>query len=239
MASDSRGVRVSEVLYRIGDPVEPLIVPTPSRITLPGRTVDLAPVDPDAHASALFEETQGRSADPHMWDYMGYGPFSDLPHFTQALRGFAATDDPLWFACIDAPTGRAIGMGAYLRIDPTNRVIEIGHLCFGSTMQRATTATETIFLLLRHAFELGYRRVEWKCNDLNERSKRAALRFGFTPEGRFRNHMITKGRSRDTAWFSIIDSEWPAIEQAFEAWLSVDNFEANGRQRQPLITRSR
>ena len=225
---------MAEVPYRIGDRVAPRTVLAPVRSTIPGRTVTLAPLDPDAHTSLLFHELQGPGADPHMWDYLGYGPFKDPEQFRTTLGGFASTDDPVWFAFIDNATGRPVGMGTYLRIDPASRVIEIGHLCFGSSMQRATTATETIFLLIRHAFSLGYRRVEWKCNALNERSRRAALRFGFTYEGTFRQHMIVKGRSRDTAWFAIIDTDWPAIRRAFEDWLAPENFDAAGRQRTRL-----
>ncbi len=227
---------MADVEFRIGDLIESRDVPSPPRMALPGRTVSLVPLDPDVHAVGLFEATQGPGADPHMWDYLGYGPFADLADFTGSLHAFAASDDPLWFTFVDTASGEPLGAGGYLRIDPANRVIEIGHLLFGSGMQRSTTATETIYLLIRNAFALGYRRVEWKCNDLNERSKRAALRFGFTYEGTFRQHMIIKGRTRDTAWFAIIDTDWPAIERAFERWLSPDNFDEHGHQRQRLDT---
>lgn len=225
---------MTDTEYRIGDVVPPRDVPAPGTTTVMGRTVRLVPLDPDAHAAALFQEMQGPGADPHMWDYLGYGPFADLNEFIGTLQGFAAGADPLWFTFIDTATDQPVGVGGYLRIDPANRVIEIGHLCFGRSMQRATTATETIYLLIRYAFDLGYRRVEWKCNAHNERSKRAAIRFGFTYEGTFRQHMIIKGRSRDTAWFAIVDGDWPAIRQGFTAWLSPDNFDAAGRQRSRL-----
>lgn len=225
---------MADATYRIGEVVPSRDVTTPGPTTIDGRTVRLVPLDPDAQAAALMDEMQGPGADPHMWDYLGYGPFADLDAFTRALRGFAASADPLWFAFIDAGAARPVGMGGFLRIDPANRVIEIGHLCFGRSMQRATTATETIYLLIRHAFDLGYRRVEWKCNAHNERSKRAALRFGFTYEGTFRQHMVIKGRNRDTAWFAIIDGNWPVIRQGFEAWLAPDNFDAAGKQRTRL-----
>ena len=184
---------MADVEFRIGVLVEPREVSSPPRSALTGRTVTLVPLDPDAHASGLFAATQGPGADPHMWDYLGYGPFADLTAFTTMMRDSAASLDPLWYAIVDAATGAPLGAGTYLRIEPANRVLEIGHLLFGSGMQRSTAATETIFLLIRNAFDLGYRRVEWKCNDLNERSKRAALRFGFSFEGTFRQHMIIKG----------------------------------------------
>ncbi len=230
---------MAESGYRIGEPVESWTVASPSRTTLTGRTVSLVPLDPDAHAAALFDATQGPGTDPHMWDYLAYGPFEGVEALTRNLRGFAASNDPLWFTFLDNATAQPAGAGGYLRIDPLNRVIEIGHLLFGSTMQRSTTATETIFLLIRHAFALGYRRVEWKCNDLNERSKRAALRFGFEFEGTFRQHMIVKGRNRDTAWFAITDRDWPEIERAYESWLAPDNFDEQGQQRQRLNTVAR
>ena len=221
---------MAETGYRIGDPVPPRDVEVPRPTSIMGRTVRLVPLDPTAHAAILFDELQGPGADPHMWDYLGYGPFADLGEFARTLDGFAVSTDPLWFAFLAEGTDRPVGMGGYLRIDPANRVIEIGHLCFGRSMQQSTVATETIFLLIRHAFDLGYRRVEWKCNDHNERSKRAALRFGFAYEGTFRQHMIIKGRNRDTAWFAIVDGDWPAIRSGFEAWLSADNFDAAGTQ---------
>ena len=227
---------MAEFDFWTGDPVEPRDVPFPFRSPIAGRTVRLVPLDPNAHAVALFEAMHGPDADPHMWDYLGYGPFEDAADFTRNLRQFAASEDPLWFTFVDTAAGQPIGAGTYLRIDPSNRVIEIGHLLFGSAMQRSTAATETIYLLIRNAFDLGYRRVEWKCNDFNERSKRAALRFGFNREGTFRQHMIVKGRNRDTAWFAITDGEWPPIKRAYEAWLDPENFDDLGRQRRRLDT---
>ena len=227
---------MADVEFRIGDPVESRDVSPPVRSTISGRTVTVVPLDPDAHAAGLFEATQGTGADPQMWDYLGYGPFADLAEFSANLRAFATSDDPLWFTFLDTASGEPLGAGGYLRIDTANRVIEIGHLLFGSGMQRSTTATETIFLLIRNAFDRGYRRVEWKCNDLNERSRRAALRFGFTYEGTFRQHMIIKGRNRDTAWYAITDADWPAIKRTYQAWLSPNNFDDQGRQRRRLDT---
>lgn len=226
---------MSEILYEVGEPVEPRDVAVPDTGTpLIGRSVTLTRLDPETQAARLLDATQGDGADPHMWDYLPYGPFGGLEDFTGFLAGFATSTDPLIYAFTDTTTGAPIGFGGYLRIDVPNRVIEIGHLCFGKAMQRDTTATETISLLIRHAFDLGYRRVEWKCNALHVRSKRAALRFGFTYEGTFRQHVIVKGRNRDTAWFAMMDHEWPAIGAGFERWLAPDNFDETGRQRSRL-----
>jgi RimJ/RimL family protein N-acetyltransferase len=188
-----------------------------------------------AHAASLFAAAQGPDGDPGLWDYLGYGPFADLESFTGWVKDQAASDDPLFFAVVDRATGEARGMVSFMRMDPANGVIEIGHIWFGAGLQRSRGATETIYLLARHAFDaLGYRRLEWKCNNENARSKRAAERFGFTFEGVFRQHMITKGRNRDTTWFSIIDNEWPAIRDGFERWLADDNFDAAGNQKRSL-----
>jgi RimJ/RimL family protein N-acetyltransferase len=142
--------------------------------------------------------------------------------------------DPLFFAVVDAASGRAAGVASYLRIDPVNGVIEVGHLAFAPQLQRTRVATEAMYLMMKHAFSLGYRRYEWKCDALNAPSRRAAERLGFTFEGVFRQAIVYKGRSRDTAWFSVIDSEWPVLETAFLAWLDPDNFDADGRQRRSL-----
>jgi RimJ/RimL family protein N-acetyltransferase len=151
------------------------------------------------------------------------------------LTSCAASADPLFLAVIDRASGRAAGVVSYLRIEPEHGVIEIGHIWFGHALQRTPAATETIHLLARHAFDdLGNRRLEWKCDAANARSRRAAERFGFTFEGVFRQHMIIKGRNRDTAWYALLDSEWPAARDAFEAWLAPENFDADGRQRRSL-----
>ena len=146
--------------------------------------------------------------------------------------------DPYFYAVVDGASGRASGVVSFLRVAPEHGVIEIGHVWFGGPLQRTPQATEAIFLLARHAFEvLGYRRLEWKCDAANARSKAAALRFGFTAEGVFRQHMVIKGRNRDTAWFSIVDGEWPTVGAAFRAWLAPENFDADGRQRAALAAR--
>ena len=169
-----------------------------------------------------------------MWTYLAYGPFRSRADYRAWIELNAVTTDPLFFAIVDNATGRATGVAAYLRIDPANGSIEIGHLAYSPALQRTAAATEAMYLMIRRAFDLGYRRCEWKCNDLNEPSKTAARRLGFTFEGLFRQAMVVKGRNRDTAWFSIIDTEWPVHRAAFECWLAPDNFDANGRQRTAL-----
>jgi RimJ/RimL family protein N-acetyltransferase len=163
------------------------------------------------------------------------GPFGDRAAFADALKKRQASDDPLFFAIEEVENNRAIGIASYMRIEPAHRVIEIGGIVFSPDLQRKPGATEAMYLMARHVFEdLGYRRYEWKCDALNAPSRRAALRLGFTFEGIFRQHMIIKRRNRDTAWFSMVDSEWPARKAAFEAWLAPDNFDSHGKQKQPL-----
>lgn len=173
------------------------------------------------------------STDPEIWTYLTYGPYESADALRARLAAIEDSDDPLFFTIVR--DGRPEGIASYLRMEPEHGSIEIGHIWFGTPLQRTTAATEAIFLLARHAFDdLGYRRLEWSCNALNARSRRAAERFGFTFEGVFRNAMVAKGRNRDTAWFSIIAEDWPAIRQAFEAWLDPSNFGADGAQRRPL-----
>lgn len=193
-------------------------------------------LEPERHAASLFASSHTAGAG-HLWDHLPYGPFAGQAEFTAWLEQRAATADPLFYAVVDAESMRALGMASFLRIEPAHGVIEIGHIWFAPELQRTRKATEAIFLLARHAFDdLGYRRLEWKCDSLNEPSKRAADRFGFTYEGTFRQHMIVKGRNRDTAWFSMTDGEWPSRKAAFEAWLAPENFDETGRQRQSLST---
>lgn len=219
----------------VGAPVGWRPVAAPQRRPLAGRHVRLEPVDPARHTGDLHALSVGA---PRLWTYLGYGPFADAAAFRQWFESCVPQQDPLFFAVIDAATGRASGMVSYLRIAPATGVIEIGHIWFAPALQRTRQATEAIFLLMRHAFDdLGYRRLEWKCDSLNAASRRAAARFGFTFEGVFRQHMIVKGRNRDTAWFAILDGEWPAIRAGFERWLDDANFDAAGRQRAPLKTR--
>jgi len=207
----------------------------PSREAIVGRYVRLEPVDPARHAGNLFELSHGGQGDPAIWTYMGYGPFADFASFETWLVERAASKDPLFYAVIDSATGRAAGMASYLRMAPADGVIETGHIWFTPLLQRTRQATEAIFLMAKYAFDtLGNRRFEWKCNARNAPSRRAAQRFGFTFEGIFRQHMVVKGRNRDTAWYAMIDRDWPAIKAAFEAWLDPANFDAGGREKKKL-----
>jgi len=207
-------------------------VPPPQRRPLDGAYVRLEPLDPARHPADLFALSDGA---PRLWTYMGYGPFTDLAAFRAWFEARAKEIDPLFYAVIDRATGRASGMASYLRIVPDMGVIEIGHIWFAPVLQRTRQATEAIFLLMRHVFdELGYRRLEWKCDALNAPSRRAALRFGFLYEGIFRQHLTYKGRNRDTAWFAMTDGDWPAVKAAFERFLAAGNFDADGRQRAKL-----
>lgn len=206
----------------------------PERVTLTGRIVSVVPLHPEAHGDALFERSSGPAND-HLWDYLFEGPFTDRAAYQEHLIQKAASDDPLFFAIVDNRTQRAVGRASYLRIEPAHRVIEVGNILYTPQLQRTAGATEAMYLMAKYVFEdLGYRRYEWKCNALNEPSRRAALRLGFTFEGVFRQHMIVKGRNRDTAWYSMLDSEWPQRKQAFERWLNPDNFDAHGHQKSTL-----
>ena len=167
-----------------------------------------------------------------LWLYLADGPYSDPALFRASLEKKATSQDPLFFAIVDRQSQRAVGFCSLMRIDPTHRCIEVGSILFTPLLQRTPAATEAMFLLARHIFEdLGYRRYEWKCNHYNEPSRRAALRLGFQFEGIFRQHMIIKGRTRDTAWFSMLDAEWPARKAAFERWLDPSNFDEQGHQK--------
>ncbi len=218
----------------IGNPVSTAPALRPARTTLAGRFVTLVPLDPARHAAELFAQTHGADAERRWW-YLGDGPYPDLATFTASLEEKAASPDPLFFAVLDAASGQALGYQTLMRIDAPNRVIEVGNIVYGRALQRTPASTEAQLLFMRHAFDdLGYRRYEWKCNALNAPSRAAALRFGFTFEGVFRSHMIMKGRNRDTAWYSIIEDEWPTRRDALEAWLSPGNFDPQGRQRRRL-----
>ena len=222
-------------------PVGPLVpdhaAKRPQRITLPGVYVTVEPLDHAKHGDALWQGTGGE-ANSELWRYMNSGPFSDRAAFDAYLQPKPASEDPMFFALLDKTIGRAAGQAAYLRIDPGQRVIEVGFIVYANEFQKTRAATEAMYLMGRHAFEdLGYRRYEWKCNALNEGSQRAARRLGFAFEGIFRQHMIVKGRNRDTAWYAMLDSEWPARKQEFERWLAADNFDASGRQKTRLSHR--
>ena len=206
--------------------------PRPTRITLSGQSVDIVPLDPDRHGDALWDGSKDHDA---LYAYLFEGPFADRTAFAAVLRKMAASADPFFYAIVDRASGRAVGRAALMRIEPAHRVIEVGSILFTPALQRTRGATEAMYLMARYVFDdLGYRRYEWKCNALNEPSRAAALRLGFTYEGLFRQHMIIKGRSRDTAWYSMIDTEWPARRARFDTWLAPENFDGNGRQRKAL-----
>jgi RimJ/RimL family protein N-acetyltransferase len=222
----------------VGPPVDPLPSGrSPERAPLVGAYARLAPVDVAAHGASLYRLSHARPEDAALWTYLAYGPFADQGAFENWLFERARSEDPLFFAIVDLASGAASGMASYLNIVPANGCIEIGHIWFAPPLQKTKAATEAIFLMIRHAFDdLACRRVEWKCDSLNEASKRAAGRFGFSYEGTFRQHMIIKGRNRDTAWFAMLDHEWPAVRAAFERWFDPANFDGAGRQRAPLRT---
>mgnify|MGYP001100850318 CR=1 FL=1 len=207
--------------------------PSPTRDPLPGRYCRLEPLDPDRHAAALFtadaaDET-GRS-----WTYLPYGPFRTLPDYRDWMRAHCLGDDSLFFAILDLADGLPAGVASYLRIAPASGSIEVGHIHYAPRLQRTVAATEAMFLMMQRAFELGYRRYEWKCDALNAASRAAAQRLGLSFEGIFRQATIYKGRNRDTAWYAAVDTEWPALRAAFQAWLDPGNFDGQGRQRTRL-----
>jgi RimJ/RimL family protein N-acetyltransferase len=204
--------------------------PRPSRDPMGGRFCRLEALDGERHAQSLFdanaEDREGR-----IWTYLSHGPFAGFDDYRAWVTQAAVSEDPLFFAIIDAATERAVGVASYLRIDPANGVIEVGSLNFSPRLQRTPAATEAMYLMMERAFTLGYRRYEWKCDALNAPSRRAAQRLGFTFEGIFRQAVVYKGRNRDTAWYAILDTDWPALRDAFRRWLDPANFDADGRQR--------
>ena len=217
----------------LGPRVDARAAPRPERVTRKGRFVTLAPLTLE-HAEALFQYSHGPGRD-EVWTYLFNGPFKDEAEFAADIEVKAKAADPLYFVVLDVRDGRPLGYQSLMRIDPANRAIEVGGIMYTPLLQRTAGATEAQYLFAKYVFDdLGYRRYEWKCNDRNAPSKRAALRLGFTFEGVFRQHMIVKSRSRDTAWFSMLDSEWPARRAAFEQWLAPGNFDAEGRQRRRL-----
>lgn len=206
----------------------------PARAPIDGRYVRLEPLHPGHHGAALFDAAHGAPVDAGLWSYMAYGPFADAGAFEAWLWQRASLLDPIYYTLV-TPDGGPCGLATFMRVDPAAGAIEIGHLVFTPRLQRTPAATEAIYLMAAYAFEeLGYRRLEWKCHGLNERSKRAAERFGFTFEGLFRQARVDRGRNRDTAWFAIVDGDWPRIKAGFEAWLDPRNFDDDGRQRRSL-----
>lgn len=225
---------MNELGQPIGPPVPGWTVPPrPSHTVMAGRHCRLEPLDAAQHAAALHA-ANSLDREGRMWTYLHYGPFASLVEYRAWLDAREASEDPLFFAIVDRASGLAAGLASYLRIEPSNGSIEVGHLQFSPRLQRTTAATEAMYSMMKQVFELGYRRYEWKCDSLNAPSRRAAERLGFTFEGLFRQAVVYKGRSRDTAWYSIIDSEWPRLDAAFQRWLDPGNFDAEGRPRASL-----
>lgn len=218
-------------------PRGPLVDPLPpgsrpDMRPLHGLWVLLEPVSTERHAKDLYESITGKD---EVWTYMGYGPWESFEVFEAWVREREASRDPWFYAFVRRDTGKACGMGAFMRCDAVNGVIEIGHIWMSPGLQKTREATEAIFLMIRHCFDdLGVRRLEWKCDALNAPSRKAAARFGFAFEGIFRQHMIVKGRNRDTAWFAMLDHDWHRVRAGFERWLRPENFDEKGRQKAPL-----
>jgi RimJ/RimL family protein N-acetyltransferase len=207
--------------------------PVPPRETMQGRYCRLEPLSPDLHAKDLFEanalDKEGRN-----FTYLLHGPFDTLEAYETWMADFCLKNDPLFFAVVDSQTDKATGIASYLRITPSAGSVEVGNINFSPLLQRTPAATEAMYLMMKRAFELGYRRYEWKCDALNTPSRKAAERLGFSYEGIFRQALVYKGRNRDTAWYAVIDQEWPRLEAAFQKWLDPSNFDQNGKQRVTL-----
>ena len=219
----------------IGFPVEGwLPCPRPSRTPMIGQYCRVEPLDIDVHAPDLYE-SYAEDQEEKVWTYLPYGPFSSFDDYQNWLQLACTKADPFFHAIIDLKTGKAVGVASFLRITPEPGVIEVGHINFSPKLQKTPIATEAMFLMMQRVFdELGYRRYEWKCDALNAGSCNAAVRLGFVFEGIFRQATMYKSRNRDTAWYSILDSEWEVIKDAFEKWLAPENFDALGQQKQRL-----
>ena len=215
--------------------IDPRPAKRPERKTLEGRFVNVVPLDAELHSEVLYKGSHGANAD-QLWRYMSDGPFADFDAFDSALKQKQASQDPAFFTIIDKASASPVGHAAYLRIEPRHRCIEVGSILYTPSLQQTSGGTEAMYLMADYVFEeLGYRRYEWKCNAQNTRSRRAALRLGFTYEGTFRQHMIVKSCNRDTAWFSMLDSEWPARKANFLRWLAPSNFDREGKQKLSLF----
>ena len=204
--------------------------PRPALEVLAGRYCRLEPLDPERHADDLFAAFAAGAGD-RLWTYLAYGPFDSAASYRAWQDTHCRGDDPLFFAILPNSAGKPAGVASYLRITPASGSIEVGHILFASSLQRDVAATEAMYLLMKQAFELGYRRYEWKCDALNSASRAAAQRLGLSYEGIFRQATVYKGRNRDTAWYAAIDSQWPLLQAAFETWLDPSNFDASGKQR--------
>ena len=207
--------------------------PRPACEPMEGRYARLEPLDPARHGPAIHAADLLDAAGTN-WAYLPYGPFATYDEWLAWAEPMAASEDPLFFAILDGATGRAVGVAAYLAIAPAHGSIEVGYISYSPLLQRTPIATDAMYLMMRAAFELGYRRYEWKCDSLNAPSRSAAARLGLSYEGIFRQHRVVKGHNRDSAWFAAVDTEWPALQAAFERWLDPANFDATGRQRERL-----
>jgi RimJ/RimL family protein N-acetyltransferase len=210
----------------------------PQREPMEGRWCRLEPLDVEAHAESLFNELAA-DAEGKFWTYLAYGPFRTLDSYCEWMKAECLSDDPLFFAIVPKKGAQAAGVASYLRIASASGSIEVGHILYAPSLQRTPAATEAMFLLMQKAFELGYRRYEWKCDALNAASRAAAQRLGLSFEGIFRQATVYKGRNRDTAWYAAIDSEWPQLREAFLTWLNPANFDAHGQQRTRLADMTR
>lgn len=234
MPSNTHSAHYNALGQAIGFPVNWQAKPAPSFPILSGQYCRLEALSLQ-HAKDLYTAFTA-DQENRLWTYLPYGPFTDFTHFNTWLATHIHSQDPFFYSILNLE-GQALGMASYLRIDPINGVMEVGHINFSPALQRTRAATETMYLMMHHTFEtLGYRRYEWKCDALNTPSRQAALRLGFSFEGIFRQATVYKGRNRDTAWFSILDSEWPTLKQKFETWLAASNFDALGHQLQALNT---
>lgn len=219
----------------VGEPLDWQPAQRPERREHRGRHVVVRPLDPDADTDTLYSLSHEPTGDPSIWTYLYEEPFTNVEAYRRHLDAKATSADPLFFVITDAQDGRQLGQVTYMSIEPDHGSIELGNIWFSPELQRTPAATEAIFLLAAHAFDdLGYRRLEWKCDALNTPSRNAALRYGFLYEGIFLQHRVVKGRNRDTAWFAITDKRWPAVKAAFETWLAPENFGRDGTQVRPL-----
>ena len=216
----------------------------PPKLPFEGRFCRLEPLDANKHSTDLFaansQDKEGKN-----WTYLPYGPFSTVEEYSEWVTSISATQDPQFYAVILKSSGKPVGVASYLRINPNDGSIEVGHIHFSESVKQSPAATEAMFLMMERAFDLGYRRYEWKCDSLNAASCSAAQRFGLSFEGIFRQAIIYKERNRDTAWFAAIDSDWPALKKAFRQWLDASNFDKGGKQlislrelTRPLLKRS-
>lgn len=237
-AKDIGMTTINEFGQPIGYPVPGWAsVAPPAAVTLPGRYCTLEHLDPDQHAPDLYA-AYAAAPDDRDWTYLPYGPFPTVEAYRDWATAASKSRDPRHYAVIDNATHRAVGTMSLMRHDPANGAIEVGNVVFSRALQRTPISTEAQFLFMRYIFdELGYRRYEWKCDNLNEPSRKSADRLGFTYEGTFRQAVVYKGRNRDTAWFAITDDRWPTVRDGFEKWLHPSNFDPDGRQLDPLRTR--